>query len=381
MKRLLLTLSLCLLSLPAQAYDRANWFSTRGVRAFGQALTDGGIFGAPRHTTALLPTCNAGNEGGIAYDLTLNAIQFCDGSAWGDVGGGVALDGNNTWAGTQKFPDNVFQIVGSADATKIAVFEVDGITTGTTRTYTLPNATSTVAVLGLAQTWTQAQTFNSGANLLFGTTQGTQGIQGNTAQTPDTVLLFTGTTSNSWHVAEVGDAAFDFNNGPCGTAACTHPTLNVHSATQNVTEYDGLAYFGRAGNAIKTLTESSATAVVAIPVAASAGSGGILEYGIFAADATDQQLRQSSIRYSITNKAATETCTLTAMDGATANAETNDDNAASISAGTLTYAIACDCTAANSCSITFNAVSSLTQTTLQARWSISHTGPGLPAPQ
>ena len=55
--------------------------------------------------------------------------------------------------------DNKFTITGSSDATKIAVFEVDGFTTGTTRTFTLPNATGTLAILGLAQTWSAAQTF------------------------------------------------------------------------------------------------------------------------------------------------------------------------------------------------------------------------------
>lgn len=41
--------------------------------------------------------------------------------------------------------DDVFAIKGSADATKLARFEVDGITTGTTRTFTLPNADVIVA--------------------------------------------------------------------------------------------------------------------------------------------------------------------------------------------------------------------------------------------
>jgi len=43
-------------------------------------------------------------------------------------------------------PDNVFQIVGSADATKIAIFEVDGLTTATTRTMTVPDYSGTLIV-------------------------------------------------------------------------------------------------------------------------------------------------------------------------------------------------------------------------------------------
>jgi hypothetical protein len=43
--------------------------------------------------------------------------------------------------------DNVFRIKGSSDATKLVAFEVDGLTTGTTRTVTIPDASGTVAYL------------------------------------------------------------------------------------------------------------------------------------------------------------------------------------------------------------------------------------------
>jgi hypothetical protein len=42
--------------------------------------------------------------------------------------------------------DNVFRIVGSADATKKVAFEVDGLTPATTRTLTVPNASGTIVV-------------------------------------------------------------------------------------------------------------------------------------------------------------------------------------------------------------------------------------------
>lgn len=41
--------------------------------------------------------------------------------------------------------DGKLRITGSSDATKVASFEVDGFTTGTTRTFTLPNVNTTVA--------------------------------------------------------------------------------------------------------------------------------------------------------------------------------------------------------------------------------------------
>ena len=51
---------------------------------------------------------------------------------------------------TLAIADNKFSVVGSADATKIMVFDVSGITTGSTKTLTVPNASMTL--LGEANT-------------------------------------------------------------------------------------------------------------------------------------------------------------------------------------------------------------------------------------
>ncbi len=59
--------------------------------------------------------------------------------------GGVARNISDIVGGSE-FVDDVFRIIGSVDATKKAAFEVDGFTTTTTRTFTLPNANGNVFI-------------------------------------------------------------------------------------------------------------------------------------------------------------------------------------------------------------------------------------------
>ena len=67
------------------------------------------------------------------------------------------LEGNQTWVGTQSFPDNNLQIVGSSDATKVVRFEVDGVTTATVRTITVPDANGSIPLRESPNTWTAPQ--------------------------------------------------------------------------------------------------------------------------------------------------------------------------------------------------------------------------------
>lgn len=72
---------------------------------------------------------------------------------------GTTLDATG---GTSLPVDDSTAIVkGSSDATKQLRFEVDGFTTGATRTITVPNVSSTMAVLTTNQTFTGTQTFSS----------------------------------------------------------------------------------------------------------------------------------------------------------------------------------------------------------------------------
>lgn len=56
--------------------------------------------------------------------------------------------GAKTYIEKQTFPDTFFELTDQTDVTKKGVFELSGITPGTTRTYTLPNASGTLVYNG-----------------------------------------------------------------------------------------------------------------------------------------------------------------------------------------------------------------------------------------
>ena len=62
--------------------------------------------------------------------------------------GGTSRDADYTYAGTMPdvFADNVFLLYDNADSTKNLQFQLSGISSGTTRTLTVPNASGTIAL-------------------------------------------------------------------------------------------------------------------------------------------------------------------------------------------------------------------------------------------
>ena len=114
--------------------------------------------------------------------------------------------------------------------------------------------------------------------------------------------------------------------------------------------------------ATKTLTESSATGVIDIALTAGIVAGGRVLYTVEANDSTDYQAVTGYVGYAVVNKGGTLTSALTAVTETSA-----------CSAGTLAVtpsAVA----GTNKITLSLNAVSSLTQTTLRVRWQLAHDG-------
>ena len=87
----------------------------------------------------------------------------------------------NVSSPTLMVKDTLFTLIDEVDTTKKAQFQLSGLTTGTTRTYTFPDTSSTLADLATAQTYTAAKThsaalttnaaLNANAGITFPATQ------------------------------------------------------------------------------------------------------------------------------------------------------------------------------------------------------------------
>jgi len=109
----------------------------------GNGLTDGGSFTANQGTADTI-TFNVGAGNGISVAADSVAI---DTSVTADLSTAQTLT-------NKTLQDSTTSIVDDGDATKVAKFECSSITTGTTRTYTLPDTSGTVALQGALGTIT-----------------------------------------------------------------------------------------------------------------------------------------------------------------------------------------------------------------------------------
>ncbi len=178
----------------------------------------------------------APKDGWLAWnEATLNSLVFSAG-AW------VSLIGALLAAGVA---DTAFTLTDDADPTKKAVFELSGISTGTTRTFTLPNTTSELAILAGTQTFTGNKTFSgtltasgtvtvSAAAATIGTATTTatygMGTGATTTGVTKTVNLGTGGASGSTTVVNIGP----FAAGAGGTTVVNTPTVIFANAVTQV---------------------------------------------------------------------------------------------------------------------------------------------------
>lgn len=91
------------------------------------------------------------------------------------LSGDNTFSGTNTHTGTEEFDDDAFTLRDEGDATKKVMFQLSGITTGNTRTLTVPDASTTLVGTDTTQTLTNktlTAAALSGATTVSGTVDG-----------------------------------------------------------------------------------------------------------------------------------------------------------------------------------------------------------------
>lgn len=165
-------------------------------------------------------------------------------------------------------------------------------------TWTFANASTSVAGWGInnAYTGSNSQTagyfqLDDGIPLLLGGTGVANGrFLVNTALTPDGEAVALGSTSNSVHIYETADGAFDFNNCSAGTSAQTDPTVCVHSHNQTTTQWVEIRH-------------NATNGVVAV------GAGGLILPGMIATAGTTPAVSNTTA-----NSCGTTTATIAGTD-------------------------------------------------------------------
>ena len=172
-------------------------------------------------------------QGWLVWVAAEQMFLVWNGSAWDPVGV------------PQDVSDAIFSLVNDADPTKKALFSLSGITTGTTRTFTLPNTSSELAILAGTQSFTGNKTFTgtltasgtvtvSAASASVGTATTTatygMGTGATTTGVTKTVNLGTGGASGSTTVVNIGSATA----GAGGTTVVNTPAVTFANAVTQV---------------------------------------------------------------------------------------------------------------------------------------------------
>jgi hypothetical protein len=192
------------------------------------SFTSGGLLRG-NGTSALSVASAADIVAAIGSTAVQNATNAVNAT---NVSGGTISNATIDDTNTVELKDTLFTLEDDVDATKKARFQLSGIATATTVTYTLPagsGGASTLVDLGTTQTINGTKTF-SGATQNLGSSTGTTtinvGYGATTSGTTKTVNIGTAGVSGSITNINIGSAV----SGALGTTNITSPTLTHQGA-------------------------------------------------------------------------------------------------------------------------------------------------------
>jgi hypothetical protein len=167
----------------------------------------------------------------------------------------VAITGGSVSDTSITVADNVFTLQDNVDPTKQAQFQLSGLSTGVTRTFTFPNGDTTLAGISTTQTFTGGNTFSNSGNS-FGTSPlasttnigsgatttgltktvnvGTGGLSGSTTNITVGAVAGTSTTTMNGQT-DIGGTTTSVNFARIvGAATGAAPTISAQGSDANI---------------------------------------------------------------------------------------------------------------------------------------------------
>lgn len=160
---------------------------------------------------------------GITSVVTDNTVTF-------NIDSTVATLSDAQTLSNKSLQDSTTYFIDEGDSTKKMQFQLSGITTGATRTLTVPNVSDTIAVIGTAQTFTAAQTFRAANSVRVeaASTQDAIVLAGRAGGTSSYAVTITPTTLTGNRTLTLADGNTTLQTG---TMAVTGGTLAQFAST------------------------------------------------------------------------------------------------------------------------------------------------------
>lgn len=206
---------------------------TNGGWLFGTSALAVGDFAIYQNQGAGSPTrrLSIGTSGAVDVpgSLTATGLTINTGSATvGYVWTATSTGGAGSWqaaSGALPVTDTTGIAKGSSDATKIVRFEVDGLTTATTRVLTVPDADMTLAGRNVAQTFSAAQTVSANLSVTSGSSLLMDRATRATNQQAYWTVAGNPSTTGAWSIGTVP-------NGAASEFRLSHNGSSVWTATE-----------------------------------------------------------------------------------------------------------------------------------------------------
>lgn len=336
------------------------------VGSAGAFVTNGGALGTPSSGTLTnatgLPTSGITGYGTGLGEATATGLVITDASA-----AGLEVGPNGANNPVFRVVDNVASQADGISITGLAAgngTNITALSSGSNSSIKLvPKGTGNVVVSSNGSETSPFIAGSAGRGLYEGVgglilTDGTSA----NLLSKTTLTLIPGANVFGWNSGGSVQSVQGPDTGFSRSAAAIVEVNNGTAGTLGQFRTGGL----QGNNTVKALTESSATTFVKITMSSGSTASGDLIYAIEANDASDRQVRSGRIPWTAVDKAGTITCTVGTVGAAT--------EVAAVSTGTLTNTFTCADAGSNVLDLKANAVSSLTQTTLQIRYRVEELG-------